>query len=213
MAKILLASQNPGKIREICDYFNGLAGDSHQKYPFLEDLVLVKPSDLAIRKEVSETGMTYAENAALKARAYWQLSSMVTLGDDSGLEVAALDGAPGLHSRRYSPLPGASDADRRVFLLEQLHDKSLPWTAHFHCTVAIADMQGTLRFAEGNCHGEIIADERGSNGFGYDPIFLLPELGRTMAELSLEEKNRLSHRARALNASLPLLQKIFDQEE
>jgi XTP/dITP diphosphohydrolase len=123
--------------------------------------------------------------------------------------VDALDGAPGLHSARYSPKPGAKDADRRAFLLENLKDKPRPWTAHFHATIAIAKPTGEIEFAEGNCYGEIIPEERGTGGFGYDAIFLLSDLGKTMAELEMEEKNTLSHRARAVMAAMPMIKSMF----
>jgi len=199
MAPILIATTNPGKLVEIQDLLPGFE--------------LALPRDLGIELDVEETGATYAENAGLKARAYCQASGLVTLADDSGLEVDALDGQPGLHSARYSPVPGARDPDRRALLLRNLSGHARPWTAHFHCTVAIGvpGPDHTVRrvlFAEGDCYGEIIPAERGSNGFGYDPIFLLPELGVTMAELTREQKNTLSHRARAVIAALPVLRAL-----
>ncbi len=193
MTDLLIATTNPGKIVEIQDLLEGL--------PFR----LLLPADLGIRLEVEETGETYAENAALKAVAYCAASGILTLADDSGLEVAALGGAPGLHSARYSPQPGAKDADRRALLLRNLTGKPQPWLACFVCAVAIAAPGEPLQFAEGECRGEILPEERGSNGFGYDPIFYLAGLGRTMAELSRAEKNTLSHRARAVHAALPVL--------
>jgi XTP/dITP diphosphohydrolase len=193
MTDLLIATTNPGKIVEIQDLLEGL--------PFR----LLLPADLSIRLEVAETGQTYAENAALKAEAYYAASGILTLADDSGLEVAALDGAPGLHSARYSPQPGAKDADRRALLLRNLTGKPQPWLARFVCAVVIAVPGGPLQFAEGECRGEILPEERGSNGFGYDPIFYLAGLGRTMAELTRAEKNTLSHRARAVQAALPIL--------
>jgi XTP/dITP diphosphohydrolase len=138
---------------------------------------------------------------------------MLTLADDSGLEVDALGGLPGIRSARFAPQPGATDADRRAYLLAQLEDQPRPWSAHFHCTVALAMPSGGLRLAEGNCYGEVIPTERGDHGFGYDPIFLLPDLGRTMAELTTEEKNRFSHRARAVRAVLPLLTEMIRTSE
>lgn len=193
---LLVASSNRGKLREIGDILAG------------EALTLLLPVDLGLALEVEESGQTYAENAALKAQAYCSSSGMITLADDSGLEVDALGGQPGLHSARYSPKPGATDADRRAYLLEKLGGKPRPWLAHFHCTVALAIPGGELIFADGDCRGEIIPEERGSNGFGYDPIFLLPERGLTMAELADAEKNRLSHRALALQALLPGLHRL-----
>ena len=165
---------------------------------------------------MEETGLTYAENAALKAVAFAQASGLLTLADDFGLEVAALDGQPGLHSRRYSPLPGATDADRRQVLLSHLVGKPRPWTARFCCSIALLEPQEAdmpephIYYAEGICPGEIIPDERGMNGFGYDPIFRLAEVDKTMAELSMAEKNRLSHRARAILNSIPILATILN---
>ncbi len=132
-------------------------------------------------------------------------SNLITLADNSGLEVTALGGEPGLHSHRYAPTPNATDADRRAFLLRNLRQHPRPWQARFVCTIAIAVPEKSgfdprLEYATGECPGEIIPDERGSNGFGYDPVFLLQELGKTMAELSTQEKNRYSHRSRALHA-------------
>jgi XTP/dITP diphosphohydrolase len=127
------------------------------------------------------------------------------MSDDSGLEVEVLSGAPGIFSARYAPRLGATDADRRAYLLQQLSSYPRPWTARFHCTVALASPDGAVHFSEGICQGEIIPQERGMNGFGYDPIFLIPELGRTMAELDMKEKNRLSHRAQAVLAIKPVI--------
>jgi len=195
-ARLLIATNNPGKRLEIVDLLQGL------------DCQIVTPAELGLTLVVEETGQTYAENAALKAEAFCRLSGLITLADDSGLEVDALAGAPGIHSARYAPQPNATDADRRAYLLQQLQGKPRPWTAHFHCTLAIQQPNAPIRFVTGDCYGEIIPKERGQNGFGYDPIFYLPELQRCMAELSMAEKNRLSHRARALLAARPILQKI-----
>jgi XTP/dITP diphosphohydrolase len=203
MPKLLIASTNPGKLREIQAILAALPG-WQPAY-----LNLIQPAQLGLHLEVQEDGQTYAENAALKARAYCLASQLVTLADDSGLETDALGGQPGLHSARYAPQPGATDADRRAFLLHNLQGHARPWTARFRCTVALATPAGELYYTEGICPGEVIDQERGHNGFGYDPIFLLTELGLTMAELSMPEKNRLSHRARAVQAAVPLLEKIF----
>jgi XTP/dITP diphosphohydrolase len=197
MYKLLIATNNQGKLAEIQSLLSDL------------DIELVTPTQLSLEMDVVEDGQTYAENAVLKARAFQQATGLLTLADDSGLEVRALDGAPGLHSARYSPKPGATDADRRAYLLEKLTGLPRPWNARFRCVIALAAPGGALRFSEGICPGEIIPVERGNNGFGYDPIFLLPELGKTMAELSMQEKNHLSHRARAVIATRPLLAEIF----
>jgi XTP/dITP diphosphohydrolase len=193
MPKILIATGNRGKLIEI----QALLDDPQ--------LTLLIPADLGIKLEIEESGSTYETNAAIKAMAFACASGLLTLADDSGLEVDALGGLPGVRSARFSPLPNASDADRRRYLLERLEGIAQPWTAHFHCTVALARPDGRLRFAHGECKGEIIPEERGQNGFGYDPIFLFPELGLTMAELGMEEKNRLSHRALAVQAATPII--------
>lgn len=197
MHQIMLATANRGKLHELQALLTGLP------------LSLVLPADLGLRQEVPETGDTYAANAALKAQAFANLSGLLTLADDSGLEVDALGGLPGVRSARFSPLLHATDADRRQYLLQQLGELPRPWTAHFHCTVALASPEGAVYFADGDCPGEIIPTERGANGFGYDPIFLLTGLGRTMAELTTEEKNTLSHRARAIQAALPRLRLLL----
>jgi XTP/dITP diphosphohydrolase len=193
MHDILIATGNKGKLREIQALLNEAA------------LNLILPSDLGIALNVEENGSTYETNAAVKAMAFACVSGKLTLADDSGLEVDALGGLPGVRSARFSPLPHATDADRRKLLLEKLRGIQRPWTAHFHCAVAVARPDGTLRFASGECMGEIIPEERGQNGFGYDPIFLFPELGKTMAELSMEEKNQISHRALAVKAARPVI--------
>lgn len=194
MKTVLIASSNPGKLREI----QSLLQDIPVK--------LVLPADLGIKLDVVEDGDTYLKNAQKKARAYCEASGLITLADDSGLEVDVLDGAPGIYSARYAPQPGASDADRRVYMLEQLSGKPQPWSAHFHCTVVICTPDGEEFNHVGNCYGEIIPEERGNDGFGYDPIFYLKDLGKTMAEISMTEKNQRSHRALAvLNAKPTLL--------
>lgn len=193
MPKLLLATNNTGKVREIQAMLDEI------------DVTLVTPKALALRIEVEEDGVTYAENAAKKARIFANASGLMTLADDSGLEVEALAGAPGLFSARYAPQPGATDADRRAYLLRQLQGLPRPWRARFQCTVALATVTGEMYFAEGSCLGEIIPQERGRGGFGYDPIFLIPELGRTMAELTMKEKNQVSHRAGAVKAVKPIL--------
>jgi XTP/dITP diphosphohydrolase len=197
MKQLLLASGNPGKLREI--------------QALLVDLPieLVLPAQLGLDLEIEENGETYRENASAKALAFSKASGLPSLADDSGLEVADLGGLPGLHSARFSPLPNASDGDRRAYLLNQLKNHPHPWSAKFHCTVALATPDGQIYFTTGECAGEIITEERGQEGFGYDPIFLIQGLGKTMAELSMEEKNRLSHRAKAIAAAKPILARIL----
>ena len=163
--RLLVATHNKGKLSEL----ESLLADLN--------LTLLTPDSLRINLEVMENGTTYEENASLKARAYARISGLVTLADDSGLEVEALGGLPGIRSARFSTLPNATDADRRSYLLSLLRDYPRPWTAHFHCTVAIASPGGEIYYAQGDCPGEVIPHERGTNGFGYDPIFLLNEIG------------------------------------
>jgi XTP/dITP diphosphohydrolase len=196
MKKLLLATNNPGKVDEMRAILANL------------DLQLLTPSEIGLDLQVSEDGTTYAENATLKAVAFAKASGLISLADDSGLEVDVLDGLPGLHSHRFAPWPEATDADRRNYLLEMLQGKERPWLAHFHATVALALPEGVVRLASGECRGEIIPDERGSNGFGYDPIFYIPALDKTMAELGMQEKNRLSHRANALWNAEAILSEI-----
>lgn len=189
MSKLLIATSNRGKLEEIQALFAGLP------------VTLVTPADLGLKLHVEENGATYAENAALKALAYAQASGLPTLADDSGLEVEALEGAPGLYSARYMPKKGATDADRRAYLLANLQGLPRPWVARFICVVALTQPGGDPVFYEGICPGEIIPEERGTNGFGYDPIFHVENTGLTMAELPMAEKNTLSHRARAVMAA------------
>lgn len=194
--QLLIATNNPGKVREIRDLLGNLA------------IILVTPAEINLDLHIQEDGKTYAENATKKAIAYAHVSGLVSLGDDSGLEVDALAGKPGVHSNRFGPEP-QTDQSRRRYLLEQLSGKPRPWSARFRATVAIAMPVGEIKIATGLCEGEIIPEERGTNGFGYDPIFLLPELGKTMAELNTEEKNRLSHRGRAVHSAIPILKELF----
>lgn len=197
MQQLLVATGNPGKLSEIQSLLEGIK------------IALITPEVLGISIEVDEDGETYEENASLKARLFASASGLMTLADDSGLEVDALSGRPGIRSARFSPLPNATDGDRRAFLLDLLQAHPHPWIAHFHCTVAVATPDSKIYYAQGNCPGEILPEERGTNGFGYDPIFLLPEVGLTMAQLSTDEKNQRSHRARAIKAALPILSALF----
>jgi XTP/dITP diphosphohydrolase len=197
MNKLLIATNNKGKIKELQELLKGL------------NVQLVTPADINLVLDVVEDGKTYQENAGKKAMEFSQASTLISLADDSGLEVDALNGAPGLYSARYSTKLNATDKDRRNYLLENLKDKPRPWKAHFHATIAIAKPSGEIEFAEGNCYGEIISEERGSGGFGYDPIFLFPELGETMAELDSEHKNQISHRALAVINGMPKLRNFL----
>jgi XTP/dITP diphosphohydrolase len=199
MKQLLIATNNKGKIKELHDLLKDTG------------IELITPSQINLDLDVVEDGQTYAENAAKKAVAFAQASGLISLADDSGLEVDALDGAPGLYSARYGSSNGGklSDAERRALLIRNLQDMPRPWMGRFHATIAVAIPNGETQLAEGFCEGEIIPEERGTGGFGYDPVFLLSELRKTMAELSMEEKNRLSHRARAVMLAKPILEKLL----
>ena len=183
--RLLIATRNMGKLRELTE----LLGDIPYE--------LVSLGDLGIDHDVEETGATFEENAILKAESYCELAGVMTLADDSGLEVDALDGEPGVRSARYAG-PDATDADRVEFLLGRL-DRTDPdtWTARFRCVIAIAEPGRATTLYSGSCEGRIVSEPRGENGFGYDPIFEFPDMGLTMAELSDELKNGVSHRAEA----------------
>ena len=161
--------------------------------------------------EVEETGRTFHENAVIKAKEYARLSGLITLADDSGLEVDALGGEPGVLSARYTG-PNASDEERNAYLLKKLEgvptDKR---TARFRCVIAIAFPDGKVEVVEGRREGVVQYAPRGNNGFGYDPIFLLPELGLTMAELPPEQKNTLSHRAEAARKAAVYLRSLYSK--
>ncbi len=194
MTQLLVASRNPGKCREMRVLLRPLGVE-------IIDII-----ELATEVRVEEIGKTYAENASLKAGMFAEHFQIWAIGDDTGLEVDALEGAPGLRSARLAG-PGRSDANRRSRLLSLLRPHPRPWTARFRCVVALAGPDGGIDLAEGECEGEIIPAERGDGGFGYDSIFLVKGMERTMAEISLEEKSRVSHRARAVQALFPTLKK------
>lgn len=161
--------------------------------------------DLAIETEHEESGRTFEENARLKALAYSSETELPVLADDSGLEVSVLGGKPGIHSARYAG-PGASDADRIHKLLRELDRFPNERDACFVCALALAQDGIILEEVRGECAGRIEFEPRGTHGFGYDPIFLFPELGKTYAELNETEKNRHSHRAHAVRLLLARLQ-------
>lgn len=194
MKKVLIASNNPGKIREI----GGILAEL--------DIVVVGQKELGVG-DVDETGVTFIENALIKARHASLSSGLPALADDSGLEVDALGGLPGVRSARFAG-PGATDADNNQKLLESIRDiESIPLTCRFRCVMVY------LRHAEdpspligqGVWEGEILREPRGVGGFGYDPYFWVPQAGRTVAELAEAEKNRMSHRGAALRELLQSL--------
>jgi XTP/dITP diphosphohydrolase len=196
MAELWIASANDHKRKELHEIL-AAAG---------LDLRLRLMSELPAFPEIVEDGATFADNAAIKAKAVALRARGWAVGDDSGLCVDALDGRPGLHSARYAG-PGKSDQDRIARLLAELQGvPDARRTARFVCSLALADPGGTVLVrAEGACEGKILHSARGSGGFGYDPVFLCPEAGKTFAELSSVEKHRLSHRGRALRALLAQL--------
>ena len=158
---------------------------------------LLSPDQLGLALDVDEYCKTYASNAIIKAKAFAKASGLLTLADDSGLEVDALGGAPGVLSARYAG-PAANDVERIDHLLNKLRD--IPEdkrTARYICVIAIVSPKGSVRLCSGSCRGRITTAPHGINGFGYDPVFFFPKLSKTMAELSAEIKNRISHRARA----------------
>jgi XTP/dITP diphosphohydrolase len=170
---------------------------------------LVLLAELGINTSVDEIGESLEENARLKAATLARKSQLLTLADDSGLEVDVLGGEPGRLSARYAG-DGASDRDRVEYLLSRLKDvPEGKRSARFRCVIAIARPGGEVELCSGECHGFITLEPRGEEGFGYDPIFYLPELGKTMAELTLEEKNRVSHRGRAARQAIQLLRSKY----
>ena len=198
---LLIATNNPGKLREFRDLFRDFWPDA--------PLQLLGLSEANITFEPEESGHTFAENAILKASAFAVHSGLPTLADDSGLEIDALGGAPGIHSARYGGTGRGQDAERIALVLQQL--RAVPWpqrTARFRCVIAIALPDGRVETAGGSVEGYIYWQPQGEHGFGYDPIFYLPEFNCTMAQLKPAVKNRISHRARALQAALPLIRQL-----
>ena len=199
MPRLLLATTNRGKVNEYRRLLKGL--------PF----ELVTPIDEGIDVTVDEKFTTFEENAQLKATLYSSLSHLITLADDSGLEVDALDGGPGVRSARFAG-ENASDKDKVEYLLSRM--KAVPWkkrTAYFKCVIAIAIPEEKTELCHGECHGLISFQPEGNNGFGYDPIFYLPEFDKTMAELPAETKNQISHRSKAAQKAYLILKQIAER--
>jgi len=196
--KLLLATSNQGKARELKLLLREL--------PF----ALVLPGELGITAEVAEVGRSLEENARLKATALASRSGLLALADDSGLEVEALGGEPGPLSARYAG-EGASDKDRVDYLLAKL--KGVPRekrTARFRCVIAVATPEGEVELCSGECQGLITFGPRGEKGFGYDPVFYFPGLDKTMAELPLEVKNKVSHRGEAAREAVKFLRRKYN---
>ena len=183
--KFVLASHNKGKLKEMQEILS----------PFGIELVL--ESDIGLQLEPEETGTTFTENASIKAKAVMEASGLPAIADDSGLCVDWLQGAPGVYSARYG---GLDDDKARYTLLLQNMRGSTNRAAHFHTSIVCAFPNGEELTAEGDCYGAIAFAPMGENGFGYDPVFLVPDLGKTFAQLTAGEKNAISHRGNALRA-------------
>ncbi|HYT11370.1 MAG TPA: RdgB/HAM1 family non-canonical purine NTP pyrophosphatase [Candidatus Nitrosopolaris sp.] len=179
--RLVVATGNAGKLGE----YSGLLADT--------GLTL-----MAVDPGVAEVGSTYAENAQLKAEAASVAMGLPAIGDDSGVEVEVLKGYPGIHSARIGP----TQKERTQVLLDRLQGHPRPWLARFACTIALAVPGQATEFFEGDCRGEIVPEWRGHAGFGYDPVFLVPEAGKTFGEMDPEEKAMYSHRARAVRAMI-----------
>ena len=182
--KFVLATHNPGKLREMSDILSHLGVE------------VVSPADVGITVEVEETGTTFAENAMLKAKAICDASGLPAIADDSGLCVDALNGGPGVYSARYGG-EGLDDRGRYTLLLNSMRGQTTR-AAHFACAIACAFPDGKTLTAEGRCDGAIAFAPMGEGGFGYDPVFLVPEKGKTFGQLTAEEKSAISHRGKAL---------------
>jgi XTP/dITP diphosphohydrolase len=199
MSRLLVATNNRGKLAEYRELLAGLPVE------------LTYLPNVGVDFVVEETGATFEENAVLKARAYATASGLLTLADDSGLEVGVLDGEPGIRSARYAG-PDTNDVANYRLLLQRL--AGVPWErrgACFRCVIAISTPDGTVRTTEGECPGIIGFEPRGSHGFGYDPVFYLPEFHLTMAELPVEVKNQISHRARATMKAREVLREMLSR--
>jgi len=197
--KLLIATGNQGKCREIAAV---LSSEASIECVCLKDFPPVP--------ECEETGLTFEENAILKAKCYAEHFHIMTLADDSGLEVDALGGRPGVYSARYAGEPCDDQANNKKLVQELIGVPAEKRTARFCCAMALADANGNiLGITRGTIEGVIIDQPRGSNGFGYDPHFLVPSLGKTTAELSPKEKNDISHRGKATRAMKEVLSKLF----
>jgi XTP/dITP diphosphohydrolase len=201
MTKLLVATHNQGKVAEFADMLQDLA---------IEWLSL---DGVGVEQDVEETGVTFRENSVLKARAYAKETGLLTLADDSGLEVDALDGAPGVYTARYGGV-GLTAVQRYQKLLDEL--EAIPdaqRTARFRCVIVLAGPDGTiLGESEGVCEGRITQAPAGDNGFGYDPVFYLPQFNKTMAQLPANQKHQISHRGRAVQAIVPRLRERLQKK-
>lgn len=199
MKEVIIATKNPGKAREFEHIFasRGIAVRTLLDFPEIPD--------------VEETGSTFEENAILKAEAVSQALNKMVIGDDSGLMVDALEGRPGIYSARYAGQP-KNDQNNTDKVLSELKDvPEAERTARFYCALAVAVPGQETMTVSGTCEGQILEERRGTNGFGYDPVFFVPEQGAAMAELSSDEKNKISHRANALKKLDVVLDSILEK--
>lgn len=195
--EILLATANKGKVKELEDLLAG------------EDIEILSLSNFPDLPDIEENGATFAENALIKARVGCRFTNLITLADDSGLEVDALNGEPGVFSARFAGEP-KDDEQNIQKLLAELEDVSeAKRSARFRCCLAVVTPDGQEVLTEGSVEGVILRQKMGTGGFGYDPVFYLPQLVKTMAEISLEEKNQLSHRAQAFRKAVPILKQLI----
>lgn len=199
MKTVIIASTNQGKLKEFKELMKGLSVEvkSLKDFPEIGD--------------IEENGASFAENAYIKAKAVFDATGCLSIADDSGLEVDALDGAPGIYSARYAGEEKNDTANNEKLLSEMnvVSDKNRG--AQFHCVIVAIDQNGTRYDAEGIVRGHILRAPQGENGFGYDPLFYIEEFGRTTAELSMDEKNKISHRGQAVRQIVEILkEKVFN---
>lgn len=193
---LLVGTNNPGKVQELVDLLAALP------------VIVLRPSDLGLSLDVAETGSTYAENARLKARAFAARSGMLSLADDSGLEISALNDWPGIYSSRCAG-SDATDHDRQILVLDRLGGRpGSARRARFVCHVALADPNNVLAESEGVVEGRIALAPAGKGGFGFDPIFIPEGYDQTFAELPVEVKREISHRARAIKRIVPFIERM-----
>ena len=198
MAAVVIASKNKNKVREIKQLLSG------------EALEVLSLEDFSGAPDVVEDGSTFADNALKKAKAIARFTGLTALADDSGLEVDYLKGQPGVYSARFAGI-SATDGENNAKLLKLMEGVPREQrTARFRCSIALVSRFGLIECIDGTCEGLILTEEKGTGGFGYDPLFLVPDLRLTFAELSDGDKNRISHRGKALRAALPVIQRWLD---
>jgi len=200
MVKLLIATNNLHKLDEFKEIFAELP------------IAITSLAEEGITLDPDETGLTFEENAIIKAQAFAEVSDLPVLADDSGLEVDALDGEPGVYSARYQNTAKGDHVGRYQIVLDKLAAKNLPWskrTARFRCVIAVATKQHLIGTVEGTAEGFVDYEPKGENGFGYDPVFFMPEFNQTMGEMSAAQKHSISHRGRAARAAIPLIKKLL----